>query len=75
MSLLAAYLIAFILLLLIPSLLTLWTSLKRQRYISQYLSYRNSEMSQLIINMQKTIKDYGEQIEKRKQGKGSKRGS
>ncbi len=32
-------------------------------------------MSQLIINMQKTIKDYGEQIEKRKQGKGSKRGS
>lgn len=72
MSLLAAYLIAIILLLLIPLLLTLWTSLKRQRYINQYISNRNSEMSQIIIIMQKTIEDYGRQSKDKKQGEGTK---
>jgi len=61
MSLVAAYLAAIICIILIPLLLTLWTSLKRQRYINEYISHRNSELSGIIINMQKTIDDYGRQ--------------
>lgn len=72
MSLVAAYLAAIICIILIPLLLTLWTSLKRQRFINQYISDRNSEMSRIIINMQKTIEDYGRQIKERKQEKGTR---
>lgn len=70
MSLIAAYLIAIIFLILLPLLLTLWTALRRQRYINRYYSNRNSEMSRIILNMQKTIEDYGRQIKDKKQRKG-----
>jgi len=75
MPLIASYLVAVMFVILIPLLLTLWTALKRQRYMNRYISNRNSEMMRDILNMQKTIKDYGKQIEERKQGKGSGRGS
>jgi len=70
MSLIAAYLIAIIFLILLPLLLTLWTALRRQRYINRYYSNRNSEMSRIILNMQKTIEDYGRQIKDKTQRKG-----
>ena len=72
MTLVAAYLLAIIFLLLMPLLLTLWTSLKRQRYINQYISHRNSEMSGIILNMQKTIDDYGRQIKEQRERKGTR---
>ncbi len=62
MTLIAAYLVSIMFIILIPLLLTLWTSLKRQRYINQYISNRNSEMSKVIIILQKTIEDHGRQI-------------
>lgn len=71
MPLIASYLIAIMFILLIPLLLTLWTSLRRQRYINQYITNRNSEMINQIVNMQKTIESYGKEIEERKQGKRS----
>jgi len=72
MTLLASYLIAVMFLILLPLLLTLWTALKRQRYINQYITGRNSEMTAKIINMQKTIEDYVKEIKEQKQGKGTK---
>lgn len=71
MTLLASYLVAIICVILIPLLLTLWTALKRQRYINKYESHRNSEMTGKIANMQKTIEGYGKEIKERKQGRGS----
>ena len=75
MTLIAAYLIAIIFLILIPLLLTLWAALRRQQYINRYYSNRNSEMSGEILNMQKTIEHYGKEIKERKQGEGSKKSS
>lgn len=72
MSLVAAYFITVIFLIFIPLLLSLWTSLKRQRYINEYISNRNSEMSMLIISLQKTIKDYGRQIKEQRKRKGTR---
>lgn len=72
MTLIAAYLVSIMFIILIPLLLTLWTSLKRQRYINQYISHRNSEMSQIILSLQKTIEDYGRQGKDKKQGKESR---
>jgi len=70
MSLLAAYLLAIIFLFLLPLLLTMWTSIKRHRYINQYNSYRNSELSVIILNLKKIIDDHGREIKNKKQGKG-----
>lgn len=75
MTLIAAYLIAVICIILIPLLLTLWTALRRQQYINRYYTNRNSEMNTEILNMQKEIKRYGKEIEQRKQGKGRKEGN
>ena len=77
MSLVAAYLIAVILLILIPLLLTLWTALKRQQYINRYYSNKNSEMMSELINMQKTIEDHRKEVKReiekrRKRRKGRK---
>ena len=79
MTLIAAYLLSIIFLLLIPLLLTLWTALKRQRYINRYYSNRNSEMMSEILNLQKTINYHGkeikEEIEKRRIEKSGRTGS
>ncbi len=72
MTLIAAYLVSIMFVILIPLLLTLWTSLKRQRYINQYITNRNSEMSQIIINLKKIIEDYGRQIKEQDEGKGTR---
>ena len=75
MTLVASYLVAVMFVILIPLLLTLWTALKRQRYMNRYYSNRNSEMMKDILNLEKTIKDHGKEIKQRKQGAESKRGS